>query len=78
MPDVRLAVQEGGDVSARQEMKQLVRHLEKAGYEVNHRPNGHLRVETPNGPYFMAHSPNGGKRSMQNTIAGLRRKGVEL
>ena len=59
------------------ETKQLVRRLRKLGVTVEQRRRGHLVAHTAQGPVFMPLTPSDA-RSIRNTVADLRRKGVDL
>lgn len=60
--------------------KDLVRWLKKNGFQLIIDGKSHYAVYDDSGTRIgnFGYSPHGGKRSMQNTIADLRRKGVPI
>ena len=62
------------------ETKDLVRIVRQQGYEVIISKRTHYKVYSPTGKYVttMPSTPSDGRRSMQNTIADLRRGGIEI
>lgn len=63
----------------KKELRPLVVAAIEQGWEVTTTGGNHLRFKSPTGALVFAPStPHGGKRSIQNTTAELRRKGLIL
>lgn len=63
----------------KKELRPLVVAAIEQGWEVTVTGGNHLRFKSPTGALVFAPStPHGGKRSIQNTTAELRRKGLIL
>lgn len=58
------------------DQKGLLRQLEDAGVTLRKAGNGHIICERNGKSYSIASTPNGGKRSVANTVANLRRAGI--
>jgi predicted RNA binding protein YcfA (HicA-like mRNA interferase family) len=62
------------------DLRQLVRRAERLGWEVAVTNGGHLRWTGPDGQAIVitAATPHGGSRTHRNTVALLRRAGLDL
>lgn len=56
--------------------REVLRAAMNDGCEVTWTKGGHIRVMTPNGPYFTGGTPSGG--AARNLRSGLRGKGVNI
>lgn len=66
-------------IRVKKELRPLVAAAVEQGWDVSISGGGHLRFKSPNGAIVFAPStPRGGKRSIENTVAELRRKGLNL
>lgn len=57
--------------------QQLIMRLQRYGLEVSRTRNGHIRIETPQGPVFTSSSPSDW-RSVRNMVARLRARGIDI
>jgi hypothetical protein len=66
-------------MSGKKDLHTLRRQAERLGWKVSTRPSGHLAWTPPDGgaPVITASTPGGG-RSFQNTLATLKRAGLNL
>jgi hypothetical protein len=67
-------------MSPAKDMKRLVRDLGRQGWEVTLSGSGHYRAKPPSKEkriVFFPCTPSAGRRSMENTVASLRREGYE-
>jgi hypothetical protein len=61
------------------ELRPLVLAAVEAGWTVERTGGGHLRFKSPSGALvFTPSTPGGGRRSIENCRAELRRKGLNL
>lgn len=66
-------------IRVKKELRPLVAAAVEQGWDVSISGGGHLRFKSPSGAIVFAPStPRGGKRSIENTVAELRRKGLNL
>jgi hypothetical protein len=57
----------------------MVRKAEKAGCDATYSGAGHWKIKTPSGQTVVCSStPRDTKRSIKNTVARLRRAGVQI
>lgn len=57
--------------------RQLLQEVQDLGYKVTLTKGGHVRVDTPNGPYFTGTTMSD-HRGIRALRAGLRQKGVSI
>lgn len=61
------------------DMRQMIGRVRRQGFEVSRTGGNHLRVISPSGgAVTVPSSPSGGRRSLENTRACLRRIGADL
>lgn len=66
-------------MKVKRELRPLVSAAIEQGWEVTLTGGGHLRFKAPTGALvFCASTPSGGRRSIENTEAMLRRAGLVL
>lgn len=58
-------------------VRQVLRRAQRLGCEITITNGGHLRIETPNGPYFTGITP-GDRKGFLRLKSGLRQKGVDI
>ena len=59
------------------DVKKVIREAMRAGCEVSVTGGGHLRIDTPGGPYFAAMTASDHRAAMNVRVA-LRRRGVDI
>lgn len=59
------------------DVKALLREVMKAGHAVSLTRGGHVRIDTPQGPYFTG-STTSDWRAVRSLRCDLRRRGVEV
>jgi predicted RNA binding protein YcfA (HicA-like mRNA interferase family) len=75
-----LRFRSGSCDSVSMEHKKLVRIIQQQGFDIVISKRTHLKVYSPDGTYIttIGNTPSTGGRSMENTIAALRRGGVDI
>lgn len=64
---------------SKKDVRQLLRRLHRQGFTIRIARSGHYRVTGPcGGVVTVASSPHGGRRSLANARAALRRIGAQL
>lgn len=67
----------GRGLTNNRDLRTMLDALAALGCPCSKRTNGHLRIDTPNGPVFCSSSPSD-HRALHRIRQDLRRKGVEL
>lgn len=62
------------------EQKKLIRLIQQQGYKIVISKRTHLKIYSPTGAYIttMGHTPSKSGRSIENSIADLRRGGLNI